>query len=114
MSEWIKLKFIMDPDNTESKYSWQFAIFKDGFQEEWIKWLMDFCEIENLMPMKEPADMTRMFRTLLKGQALSCFMHHLRRRVETGDSEIPDNEHIHMWVQSTFLSAPYAFKPIIW
>jgi hypothetical protein len=31
-SEWIKFKFLMDPDNTalDSKYSRQSAIFKDG------------------------------------------------------------------------------------
>jgi hypothetical protein len=31
-SEWIKLEFLMDPDNPAlgSKYSLQFAIFKDG------------------------------------------------------------------------------------
>jgi hypothetical protein len=28
-SEWIKLEFLMDPDNPASKYSRQFAIFKD-------------------------------------------------------------------------------------
>jgi hypothetical protein len=38
--------------------------------EDWIKWVMVFREIENLMPMKEPADKTRMFWTLLKGQAI--------------------------------------------
>jgi hypothetical protein len=54
--------------------------------------VMAFCEIENLMPMKEPADKTRMFRTLLKGQDLSYFEHHLIRRLEVEDSEIPDNE----------------------
>jgi hypothetical protein len=32
-SEWIRLEFLMDPDNPASKYSWQFAIFEDGFQE---------------------------------------------------------------------------------
>jgi hypothetical protein len=33
-SEWIKLEFLMDPDNPTlgSKYSQQFAIFKDGFR----------------------------------------------------------------------------------
>jgi hypothetical protein len=81
-SEWIKLEFLMDPDNPASKYSRQFTILKDGFPEEWIKWLMAFLDIENLMPMKESADKTRMFWTLLKGQALSYFEHHLRRRVE--------------------------------
>jgi hypothetical protein len=53
---------------------------------------MAFREIENLMPMKEPADKTRMFRTLLKGQALSYFEHHLMRRLEAEDSKVPDNE----------------------
>jgi hypothetical protein len=66
-SEWIKLEFFMDTDNPASKYSRQFAIFNDGFPEECIKWLMAFCDIEDLMPMKEPADKTRMFQTLLKG-----------------------------------------------
>jgi hypothetical protein len=53
-------------------------------------------EIENLMPMKEPADKTRMIRTLLKGQALSYFEHHLMRRLEAEDSEVPDNELIEL------------------
>jgi hypothetical protein len=42
--------------------------------EEWIKWVMAFCEIENLMPMKEPADKNRMFWTLLKGQAFKPYL----------------------------------------
>jgi hypothetical protein len=53
---------------------------------------MAFREIENLMPIKESADKTRMFRTLLKGQALSYFEHHLMRRLEAEDSEVTDNE----------------------
>jgi hypothetical protein len=59
--------------------------------EGWI-----FHEIENLMPMKEPEDKTRMFRTLLKGQVLSYFEHHLMRRLEEEDSEIPENELIEL------------------
>jgi hypothetical protein len=51
-----------------------------------------FREIENLMPMKEPDDKTRMFRTLLKGQAFSYFEHHLMRRLEAEDLDIPDNK----------------------
>jgi hypothetical protein len=97
-SEWIKLDFLMDPDNSTwgSKYSLQFDIFKDGCPEEWIKLVMAFCEIENLMTMKEPADKTRMFRTLLKGQALSYFEHHLIRRLKAEDSEVSDNELIEL------------------
>jgi hypothetical protein len=95
-SEWIKLEFLMVPDNPDSgsKYSRQFTIFKDGFRvpEDWIKWVMAFREIENLMPMKEPADKTRMFWTLLKGQVLSYFEHHLMRRLEAEDSDVADNE----------------------
>jgi hypothetical protein len=51
-----------------------------------------FHEIDNLMPMKEPADKTRMFRTLLKGQALSNSEHHLMRSLEAEDSDVLDNE----------------------
>jgi hypothetical protein len=94
-SEWIKLEFLMDPVNPalDSKYSQQFSIFKDRCRipEDWIKWVMAFREIENLIPMKEPADKTRMFWTLLKVQALSYFEHHLMRRLEAEDSEVPDN-----------------------
>jgi hypothetical protein len=46
--------------------------------------------------MKEPTDKTRMFRILLKGQALSYLEHDLRRRVETEDSEVPDDEVIEL------------------
>jgi hypothetical protein len=66
------------------------------YPEDWIKWVMALREIENLMPMKVPADKTRMFRTLLKGQALSYFEHHLMRRLEAKDSEVPDNELIEL------------------
>jgi hypothetical protein len=64
--------------------------------EDWVKWVMAFREIDNLMPMKEPADKTRMFRTLLNGQALSNSEHHLMRRLEAEDSDVPDNEHIEL------------------
>jgi hypothetical protein len=57
-----------------------------------LKWVMAFREIENLMPLKEPADKTKMFRTLLKDQALSYFEHHLIRRLEAEDSDVPDNQ----------------------
>jgi hypothetical protein len=32
-SEWIKLEFLMDPDNPSSKYYRQFVIFNDGCSE---------------------------------------------------------------------------------
>jgi hypothetical protein len=57
---------------------------------------MAFREIENLMPLKEPVDKTRMFRTLLKGQALSYFEHHLMRRLEAEDSVVLDNDLIEL------------------
>jgi hypothetical protein len=44
------------------------------------------------MPMKKPADNIRMFRTLLKGQALSYFEHHLMRRLELEFSYVTDND----------------------
>jgi hypothetical protein len=93
-TKWIKLEFLMDIDNPA--YSRKFAIFKDGCPKDWIKWVMAFREIENLMPMKKPPEKTRMFRTLWKGQALSYFKHHLMRSLEAEDSEIPDNEIIEL------------------
>jgi hypothetical protein len=61
-----------------------------------MKCVMAFREIENLIPMREPADKTRMFWTLLKGQALSYFEHHLMRRLEAEDSDVPDDELIEL------------------
>jgi hypothetical protein len=99
-SEGIKLEFIMEPDNpaSGSKHSRQFAIFKHGYRipEDWIKRVVAFHEIENLMPMKEPADKTRMFQILLKTQALSYFEYHLMRRLEAEDSDVADNELIEL------------------
>jgi hypothetical protein len=63
---------------------------------DWIKWVMASREIENLMLMKESTDKTRMFWTLLKGQALSYFEHHLMRSLEAEDSDVPDNELIEL------------------
>jgi hypothetical protein len=73
------------------------------FPEDWIKWVIAFREIENLMPMEEPADKTRMFRTFLKGQALSYFEHHLMRRLEAEESDIPDNELIELVLRDVSL-----------
>jgi hypothetical protein len=53
------------------------------------------------MTKKEPADKTRMFRTLLKGQALSYFEHHLLRRLDAEDSDVRHRDlgfnNIDMW-----------------
>jgi hypothetical protein len=95
-SEWGKLEFLMDTDNPTSKYSQEFTIFKDACPEEWIKWVMAFSEIENLMSMKKSADKTRIFQTLFKGQALSYFEYHLRKRLEAEDSDVTDNELIEL------------------
>jgi hypothetical protein len=66
-------------------------------------WVMAFRDIENLMPMKEPDDKTRIFRILLKGQALSYFEHHLMRRLEAEDSNVPDNELIELLLRDVGL-----------
>jgi hypothetical protein len=87
----IKFEFFMHPGNPASKYSRQLEIFKDGWPEKWIKWLMAFRQMESLMLLKESVDKTRMYRTLVKGQALSYFEHHLRKRLDAEASEILDN-----------------------
>jgi hypothetical protein len=55
------------------------------------------------MPLKESADKTSMFQTLLKGQALSYLEHHLMSRLETQDSDIPDNELIELVLRNVGL-----------
>jgi hypothetical protein len=65
---------------------------------------MAFREIENLMPIiKEPADKTRIFWTLLKGQDLSYFEHYLMRRLQAEDSEVPDNDPIELVIRDVGL-----------
>jgi hypothetical protein len=64
---------------------------------------MAFREIENLMPMKKPAHKIKMFRTLMKGQALFYFEHHLMRRLEEEDSEVPENEIIELLLRDVGL-----------
>jgi hypothetical protein len=57
---------------------------------------MAFPEIENLMPLKEAVDKTRMFWTLFKDQALSYFEHHLIWRLEAEVSELTYNDIIEL------------------
>ena len=90
-TEFIKLEFFMDSNNPATKYTRHFVIFKDGCAEDWVKWLMAYREVENLMTSKEPADKSKMVRTLLKGQALTYFEHYLKRRLDSEDAKIPDN-----------------------
>ena len=59
------------------------------------------------MPLKEPAEKTKMFRTLLKGQALSYFEHHLRKRLGAEDSDIPDNDLLELVIRDIGLQKYY-------
>jgi hypothetical protein len=61
----------MDLSNLASKYDRNFVIFKDGCIADWVKWLMDYHNIESLMDVNESAGKSKMIRTLSKGQALS-------------------------------------------
>jgi hypothetical protein len=74
---------------------------------------MAFREIENLIPLKEPADKTRMFRTLLKGQALSYFEHYLREILEAEDSEMPHNYLIELVFRELHIGLEYIPKGAI-
>jgi hypothetical protein len=67
--------------------------------------VMAFREIENMMPMKEPADKTSMFRTLLKDQVLSNFEHHLMRRLKAEDLDVPNNELIELVLRDVGLES---------
>jgi hypothetical protein len=84
-TEHINLKLFMDPSNPASTHSRHFMIFKDGGAEDWTKWLIGYREVENLMSIREPANKSKMLRTLLKGQALSYLEHHLKKRLDAED-----------------------------
>jgi hypothetical protein len=56
----IRLEFFLDPSNPTSKYSQHFMIFKDGGADDWIKWLLGYNEVENLMEIREPANKSKM------------------------------------------------------
>jgi hypothetical protein len=81
--------------------------------EDRIKLVMAFREIENLIPMKEPADKTRMFRTLLKSKDISYFEHNLMRKLEAEDSEVPDNELIDLVLKEQYIGLEYIPKRAI-
>jgi hypothetical protein len=49
-----------------------------------------------MVPLKELASKTRIFRTLLKGQALSYFEQNLRKGLKAEDSDHHDNELIEL------------------
>jgi hypothetical protein len=44
------------------------------------------------MSIREPTDRSKMLQTLLKGQALSYFEHHFKKRLDAEDSELLDND----------------------
>ena len=58
-TEFIRLEVFMDNNNPATKYERHFVIFKDGCEEDWVKWLMAYRDIESLMDLSEPADKTR-------------------------------------------------------
>jgi hypothetical protein len=65
--------------------------------------LMSFRKIENLMTLKEPTEKIRIFWTLLKGQALSYFENHLKRRLQTEGSKLPENGLIELVIRGICL-----------
>jgi hypothetical protein len=91
-TELIKFDFFVDPKNSATKFSKDFLIFKDGCPEDWIKWLMGYCDLEAMMHLRETSDKSNMLQTLLKGRALSQFEHHLRNFLGAEDIELPDHD----------------------
>jgi hypothetical protein len=89
--ESIRIEFLVDPSNPATQFSKEF-IFKDGSPEEYIRWLMGYCDLELLMPLKEPSDRTEMLRTMLKVRALLLFEYHLSKRCGGEDIKTTDQE----------------------
>jgi hypothetical protein len=88
-TDYIKFDFFIDPENPASRYYIEFIIFKSGHPEDWMKWLMGYSDLEVMMRLKETAEMTKMFRKLLKGRMLAQFDYHLSKRVCAEDIELP-------------------------
>jgi hypothetical protein len=66
--------------------------------EKVINRLVFVSEIEKLIPLKDPTDKTIVFRSLLKVQVLPIFEHHLKRRLETEDSDLSGNDLIELLI----------------
>jgi hypothetical protein len=98
-TEYTKFDFFVDPENPASCFSKEFLIFKDGCPEEWIKWLMDYRDLEVMMLLKETSERTKIFRTLLKGRALAQFDYHLSKRVFAEVIELPDHEPLELVIR---------------
>jgi hypothetical protein len=93
--ESIRFEFLVYPSNPATRFSKEFFIFKDGSPEAYIRWLMSYCNLELLMPLKEPSDRTKMLHMMLKGRSLSLSLieYHLSKRcgdehIETTDLEL--------------------------
>jgi hypothetical protein len=54
--------------------------------------LMDYRNLEVMMPLKETSERTKLIRTLLKGRTLVQFDYHLSKRVFAEGIELPDHE----------------------
>ena len=55
------------------------------------------------MSIRELVNKSKRLRTLLKGQALSYFEHHLRKRLDAEDSELPDNDLLELVIRDVGL-----------
>jgi hypothetical protein len=63
--------------------------------------------------VKELADKTRIFWSLLKGQALFYFEHHPRKMSEAEDSDVPDNDLIELVLRELCIGLEYIPKQVI-
>jgi hypothetical protein len=54
--------------------------------------LIDYRDLEVMMPLKETAEQTKIIRTVLKGRALALFGYHLSKRGFIEDIGLPDSE----------------------
>jgi hypothetical protein len=91
-SEWIKLEFLMHPDNPVwgSKYSQQLAIFKDGLQRDW-----EADAHEGIFWQDQDVS------EFVEGPSLVLFW--TSSRLEAEDSDIPDNELIELVLRDIVL-----------
>jgi hypothetical protein len=68
-TELLKFDFFIDPKNPEFRYSKEFVIFKDGRSEDWIKWLIEYRDIETSMLLKKSLEKTKVLNRI------NCFVY---------------------------------------
>jgi hypothetical protein len=70
-----RLDLRIDPDDEKNldTFTKKVRVFEEGSPEEWIKWCIDFSEVERAKPLSIGESKVSMARVLLKGRAKDIY-----------------------------------------